>query len=116
VSLTYDDPTAEGKSGGHTDTYHGHFQRLVHDREVVEVVEFETDDPRMQGAMSVTTTLTPDGDATRVTMSFETCPPASRRLTTSSGPRSRWRSLPGWSRPHSGRGGMAGRPGAVTSA
>ena len=29
VSLTYDAPDAAGKSAAHTDTYHGHFVRLV---------------------------------------------------------------------------------------
>lgn len=86
VSLTYDDPAAEGKSGGHTDTYHGHFHRLVPDQEVVEVIEFETDDPRMQSAMTVKTTLTPDDDATTVTMAFENLPsgvaPDDNRLGT----------------------------------
>jgi uncharacterized protein YndB with AHSA1/START domain len=86
VSLTYDDPAAEGKSGGHTDTYHGRFHRLVPAQEIVEVIEFETDDPRMQGAMTVSTTLTPNGDATMVTMAFENLPagvaPDDNRLGT----------------------------------
>ena len=86
ASLTYDDPTAEGKSGGHTDTYHVHFDRLIADQEIVEVIEFETDDPRMQGAMTVTTTLTSDGNATRVTVAFENLPagvaPDDNRLGT----------------------------------
>ncbi|KFG76988.1 SRPBCC domain-containing protein [Streptomyces mutabilis] len=58
VSLTYRDGTdAEGKSGAHTDTYHGHFARLVPDEQVVEVLEFETPAPVFRGSMTVTTTL-----------------------------------------------------------
>ncbi len=29
VSLTYDTPTDTGKTTAHTDTYHGHFARLI---------------------------------------------------------------------------------------
>jgi uncharacterized protein YndB with AHSA1/START domain len=63
VSLTYDAPDAIGKSEGRTDSYHGHFERLVPDTEVVEVVEFETSDPALTGTMRITTTLREiDGD------------------------------------------------------
>lgn len=74
VSLTYDDPTSEGKSGGHTDTYHGRFERLVPDEQVVEVVTFETEDARMQGTMTVTTTLTDADGATVISMAFDNLP------------------------------------------
>jgi uncharacterized protein YndB with AHSA1/START domain len=57
ISLTYSAPGAVGKTSAHTDTYHGQFVRLVPDTEVVQVVEFETDDPRMQGEMTVTYSL-----------------------------------------------------------
>ncbi|QRN98955.1 SRPBCC family protein [Archangium violaceum] len=58
ISLTYDAPTETGKTTAHTDTYHGRFVKLVPDEQVVEVVEFETTDPSMQGEMTITTTLT----------------------------------------------------------
>lgn len=57
ISLTYDEPTGTGKTTAHTDTYHGHFVSLVPDEQVVEVLEFETDDPSMRGEMTVTFTL-----------------------------------------------------------
>ena len=57
VSLTYDAPTPTGKTTEHTDTYHGWFVRLTPDTEVVQVIEFETDDPSMSGRMTVTYTL-----------------------------------------------------------
>jgi uncharacterized protein YndB with AHSA1/START domain len=57
VSLTYQDPTASGKTTAHTDTYRGHFARLVPDEQVVEVIEFETTDADLRGEMTITTTL-----------------------------------------------------------
>jgi uncharacterized protein YndB with AHSA1/START domain len=54
ISLTYDDASRTGKSVENTDTYHGRFLRLVPDTEVVQAVEFETDDPAMQGTMTIT--------------------------------------------------------------
>jgi uncharacterized protein YndB with AHSA1/START domain len=58
VSLTYDTPDGTGKSASHTDTYHGHFRKLVPNEQVVEVLEFETADPALGGTMTMTTTLT----------------------------------------------------------
>ncbi len=34
ISLTYDAPGSTGKSAPHTDTYHGHFARLVPDEHI----------------------------------------------------------------------------------
>lgn len=73
VSLTYDGAGA-GKSAAHTDTYHGHFARLVPDEQVVEVVEFETDDPSLQGPMIMTTTLTDAAGGTDVAIEHEGLP------------------------------------------
>ena len=81
VSLTYDVPTGTGKTAAHTDTYHGHFARLVPDEQTVEVMEFETDDPGLRGTMTMTTTLA-DADAdgggggTEVTVVHEGIPDA----------------------------------------
>lgn len=74
VSLTYDDPAAAGKSGGHTDTYHGRFVRLVPDAEVVEVAEFETGDPALRGEMTITTSLRPVPGGTEVTIEHQGLP------------------------------------------
>ena len=54
ISLTYDSPDAAGKTTEHTDTYHGRFIELVPDTKVVQMVEFETDDPNLQGEMRIT--------------------------------------------------------------
>lgn len=75
VSLTYDAPDAEGKSSAHTDTYHGWFAQLVPDVRVVERLEFETTDPRMQGEMQITTELVPEGVGTRLSAIHENLPP-----------------------------------------
>src|SRR5574342_1000536 len=56
VSLTYDAPTGTGKTTAHTDTYHGHFVKLVPNEQVIEMVEFETADPELRGEMTVTIT------------------------------------------------------------
>ena len=57
ISLTYDAPDRVGKTTAHTDTYHGHFATLVPNERVVEVDEFETADPALQGEMTITITL-----------------------------------------------------------
>ncbi|MGV9805376.1 SRPBCC domain-containing protein [Micromonospora chersina] len=74
VSLTYEAPDNTGKSTAHTDTYHGQFVKLVPDREVVEVVEFETDDPALRGAMTMTTTLTEVDGGTEVVVVHDGIP------------------------------------------
>ncbi|NUT29206.1 MAG: polyketide cyclase [Streptomyces sp.] len=74
VSLTYDLPTGTGKSDAHTDTYHGRFVRLVPDEQVVEEIEFETDDPALRGTMTMTTTLTDADDGTDVLVVHEGLP------------------------------------------
>ena len=76
ISLTYDAPTDTGKTDAQTDTYHGRFERLVPDTEVVQVIEFETTDPELQGEMTITYTLadSPDGGTDLVGL-HENLPP-----------------------------------------
>jgi uncharacterized protein YndB with AHSA1/START domain len=74
ISLTYDSPTPSGKSEAHTDTYHGHFVSLVPNKQVVEVLEFETADPALQGEMTITTTLTESNGGTDVVVVHEGIP------------------------------------------
>jgi uncharacterized protein YndB with AHSA1/START domain len=66
ISLTYDAPTGTGKTTAHTDTYHGRFVKLEPDEQVVEVVEFETSDPAMQGEMTITIALADADGGTEV--------------------------------------------------
>lgn len=75
ISLTYTVPTSTGKTSAHTDTYHGRFVRLVPDTEVVQAIEFETDDPRMQGEMTVTYALADAPDGTTLVGRHENLPP-----------------------------------------
>jgi uncharacterized protein YndB with AHSA1/START domain len=57
ISLTYDALAGTGKTTAHTDTYHGRFVKLVPNEHVIEVDEFETTDPALQGEMTITITL-----------------------------------------------------------
>ncbi|TDB84045.1 polyketide cyclase [Actinomadura sp. KC216] len=74
ISLTYDEPTGIGKSSARTDTYHGHFVKLVPDEQVVEVSQFETDDPELSGEMTMTTTLIDADGGTEVRIVHEGIP------------------------------------------
>jgi uncharacterized protein YndB with AHSA1/START domain len=78
ISLTYDAPTGTGKTTAHTDTYHGRFVKLVPDQEVVEVVEFETSVPGLQGEMTITISLADAGGGTDVLAVHDGLPPTDR--------------------------------------
>jgi uncharacterized protein YndB with AHSA1/START domain len=75
ISLTYDAPTGTGKTTAQTDTYHGRFLTLVPNEQVVEVVEFETADPALQGEMTITITLGDAGGGTDALAVHENLPP-----------------------------------------
>jgi uncharacterized protein YndB with AHSA1/START domain len=74
ISLRYDEPDAAGKTSAHTDTYHGHFEELIPNRRVVETLEFESPDPRMQGKMRIATELKEERGGTRLTAVHENLP------------------------------------------
>ncbi|MDQ0994567.1 SRPBCC domain-containing protein [Streptomyces sp. V3I7] len=74
VSLVYDDPDRPGKSGGRTDTYRGHFVRLVPDQLVVEEIEFETDDDALRGTTTMTTSLVETHGGTEVVIVHDGLP------------------------------------------
>lgn len=74
ISLSYDAPTGTGKTTAHTDTYHGRFVKLVPDAQVVEVLEFETDNPAMRGEMTISFTLTDADGGTDVLAVHEGVP------------------------------------------
>jgi uncharacterized protein YndB with AHSA1/START domain len=75
ISLTYNAPTGTGKTTAHTDTYHGRFVKLVSNEQVIEVTEFETSDPALQGEMTITFTLTDANGGTDVLGVHENLPP-----------------------------------------
>ncbi len=74
ISLTYDVPTATGKTTAHTDTHHGHFVKLVTNERVVEVIEFETTEASLQGKMTVTIALA-DADGGTALLAVHDCLP-----------------------------------------
>lgn len=75
ISLTYEAPVGTGKTTAHTDTYHGRFVRLVPDEQMVEVVEFETADPALQGEMTIAISLADAGSGTEVRAVHDRLPP-----------------------------------------
>ena len=74
VTLTYDAPNAQGKTTAHSDAYRARFERLVPGELVVEVDEFETDDPSLAGAMTTTVELRDADGGTAVTAVHEGVP------------------------------------------
>jgi uncharacterized protein YndB with AHSA1/START domain len=76
VSLTYDSPDGVGKTTAHTDAYRGRLVRLVPDRELVEVDEFDTDDPALRGEMTMTFTLAEVDGGTELVAVHENLPSA----------------------------------------
>ncbi len=86
VSLTYQGDEA-GKSRGHTDTYAGHFVRLVPDEQVVEVMSFESADEAFAGEMTMTTNLQDAEGGTQVELVHEGIPDAVRPEDNEAGTR-----------------------------
>ncbi|HEX5089150.1 MAG TPA: SRPBCC domain-containing protein [Nocardioides sp.] len=74
VSLTYRAEDRTGKTEGATDTYSGHFETLVPDELVVERLAFDTDDPELQGSMTMTWTLRDADGATQLDVLHEGLP------------------------------------------
>jgi len=75
ISLTYDEPIQAGKTTAHTDTYHGRFAKLVPNEKVVQVIEFETTDPALQGEMTITIDLADVDGGTDVIAVHDGLPP-----------------------------------------
>ena len=71
-----------GKTSAHTDTYHGRFVKLVTNEQVVEIVEFETTDPALQGEMTITITLADVDGGTDILAVHDGLPPGTRPPTT----------------------------------
>ncbi len=75
ISLTYNAHVGEGKTTAHTDSYRGRFVDLVPNERVVEVDEFETTEPGLQGEMRITITLSDKNGGTEVVGLHEGLPP-----------------------------------------
>lgn len=76
MSLIYKDsePSPGGKTSEGTDTFQGRFAQLVADEKIVEVIEFESQDPGFAGEMRMTTTLADTDEGTEVTVLCEGIP------------------------------------------
>lgn len=74
IALSYDAPGQTGKSTSRTDIYHGHFEKLVPDEQVVEVLEFEDPTGNFGGTMTMTTTLADVDGGTDVSVVHEGIP------------------------------------------
>ena len=76
ISLTYQEAEHRpcGKTSEDTDTFQGKFVELVPYLRIVEVVEFESQDPAFRGEMRITVSLADVEGATEVTMFFENLP------------------------------------------
>lgn len=85
ISLTYDSPEPAGKTNTHTDTYHGRFVRLMPGWLVVEVDEFETEDPGMRGEMQITISLSESDGGTHLVAVHDRLPPALDRAQNEQG-------------------------------
>lgn len=77
MAFIYEDAGSHGKSRDNADVFEGRFVELVRNSRVVEVVEFESDDPAFAGVMRIVTTLEPVAGGTRVTVRCEDVPPGS---------------------------------------
>ncbi len=75
VSLTYTDDGV-GKTSERTDTYRGRFVELVPGERVVEMDEFETADPSLQGEMRMTIVLSDAAEGTLLEATHEGVPEA----------------------------------------
>jgi tRNA-Thr(GGU) m(6)t(6)A37 methyltransferase TsaA len=75
ITLTYESPTTTGKTTKQSDTFHGRFVELAPHSDVVQVVEFETDDPAMQGESRISYRLTDADGGTDLVAVHEDLPP-----------------------------------------
>jgi uncharacterized protein YndB with AHSA1/START domain len=75
MAFIYEGDGGHGKTTDNADVFEGRFAELMPNRRVVELVEFESDDPAFAGTMRIVTALEPVEDATRVTVSCENGPP-----------------------------------------
>ena len=74
IELRYEGEGA-GKTSARTDVTSGRFVLIEPGRRVVMSVEFDSDDPRFVGEMTMTWAFAPEGGGTRVTVTAEHVPP-----------------------------------------
>ena len=75
MSLVYpENEPPRGKTSARADTFRGRFAQLVPNEEVAWATEFESTDPSLAGEMMVRTTLVPQDNGTRVSITCEDIP------------------------------------------
>jgi uncharacterized protein YndB with AHSA1/START domain len=72
--LTYDDEQVRGKTDGNRDVVEVRFGVIDPPRRLVELVDFVSSDPTLGGTMTITWSLTPEGEGTRVTITASDVP------------------------------------------
>jgi uncharacterized protein YndB with AHSA1/START domain len=89
ISLTYQTPgdAPRGKTATDTDTYHGRFVQLVPDEKIVEVIEFESQEPGFAGDMTLTVLLADVAGGTEVTLLYDNVPKGIRPEDNEAGTR-----------------------------
>ena len=76
MSFAYKEMTHEvsGKTSEHEDVFHGRFAELTPGELIVELVEFESEDPAFAGTMKITTNFLSQPGGTEVTIICENVP------------------------------------------
>ena len=90
MSLTYQKPELSpgGKTTADTDTFHGRFVQMIPCEKIVEAVQFESDDPRFPGEMTITTSFADTDEGTEITLLCENIPAGIRPEDNEMGSRS----------------------------
>lgn len=90
MTLTYDQPShlAPGKASENTDIVEGRFVELILNERIVQLAEFESDDPSFAGTMTMTWSLAPVVQGTVVTIVCENVPEGIRKEDHDAGLRS----------------------------
>lgn len=74
MAFEYEDADIKGKTAGNADVFQGRFLKLEPGEQIVEAVDFESEDPAFAGTMTLTTILLPVPGGTEVTFIAEDVP------------------------------------------
>jgi uncharacterized protein YndB with AHSA1/START domain len=89
MSLTYEtDHSTPGKTSEEADVVQGRFLELTPNKRVVQLVEFESEDPVYAGEMIMTWSLSADPEGTKVSIVCENVPEGIRKEDHDEGLRS----------------------------
>jgi uncharacterized protein YndB with AHSA1/START domain len=102
--LSYDRPdhSLPGKASEHSDVVRGRFLELVPNERIVQLVEFESEDPAFAGEMKTTWTLTEVPGGTNVAIRCENVPAGIRHEDHDAGFRSTLENLAAFTEGHAG--------------